>query len=81
MEFDNYINEYNPDIITGDFNSENFIEMMPYTKDNYIKTINEVTTDDGMKFDNILIKNGSKYSTKIIKSLSDHFIVIDEIEI
>lgn len=81
MEFDNYINEYNPDIITVDFNSENFIEMMPYTKDNYIKTINEVTTDDGMKFDNILIKNGSKYSTKIIKSLSDHFIVIDEIEI
>ena len=43
--------------------------------------INEVTTDDGMKFDNILIKNGSDYSEKIIKSLSDHFMVINEIEL
>lgn len=80
-EFDRFIKEYKPDIITGDFNSENYLDMMPYTKENYIKTINEITTDDGMKFDNILIKNGSNYSTKIIKSLSDHFIVIDEIEI
>ena len=34
IEFDDYIKEYTPDIITGDFNSENFINMMPYTKDN-----------------------------------------------
>ena len=81
VEFDNYINKLNPTIITGDFNSENFIEMMPYTKINYVKTINEVTTDDGMKFDNILIKNNLSYSSKIIKSLSDHFIVISEIEL
>lgn len=81
IEFDNYIKEYKPDIITGDFNSENFINMMPYTKDNYIKTINEITTNDGMKFDNILLKKGSDYSEKIIKSLSDHFMVINEIEL
>lgn len=81
MEFDNFIKKYNPDIVTGDFNSENYIEMMPYTKENYVKTIDEVTTDDGMKFDNILLKNGVNYSAKIIKSLSDHFIVIDEVEI
>lgn len=80
IEFDNYIKEYNPDIITGDFNSENFINMMNYTKDNYVKTINKITTDDGRKFDNILLKNNNIYSEKIIKSLSDHFIVINEIE-
>ena len=55
--------------------------MMPYTKEKYIKTINEITTDDGMKFDNILLKNDKKYKEKVIKSLSDHFIVINEIEI
>ena len=79
IEFDNYIKELNPTIITGDFNSENFIDMMPYTKNNYIKTINEITTDDGMKFDNILLKNNLIYRERIIKSLSDHFIVINEI--
>lgn len=80
-EFDNYIKKYKPDIITGDFNSENFIDIMPYTRDNYIKTVDEVTTTEGMKYDNILLKNNiNKYSTSVIKSLSDHFIVINEIE-
>ena len=81
IEFDNYIKEINPDIITGDFNSETYLNMMPYTKDNYIKTIDEVTTDDGMKYDNILLKKNKQYQAKIIKSLSDHYIVINEIEI
>ncbi len=80
VEFDNYIKKYNPDIITGDFNSENFIKMMPYTKENYVKTINEITTNDGMKFDNILLKN-EEYTSKVIVSLSDHFMVIDNIEL
>ena len=79
VEFDNYIKATNPDIITGDFNSENFIDMMEYTKDNYVKTINEITTDDGMKFDNILLKT-EDYTSKVIVSLSDHFMVIDNIE-
>ena len=78
LEFDNYIKELNPDILTGDFNAERFYEMMPYTKGNYIKTIDEATTEDGMKSDNILLKNGSTYSSKIIKSLSDHYIVVSE---
>lgn len=81
IEFDNIIKKYNPDIITGDFNSEFFIDMMPYTKENYIKTINEGTTDDGKKFDNILVKNNVNFYAKTIKSLSDHFIVVDEIEL
>ena len=81
IEFDNYIKDLNPNIITGDFNSENFLDMMDYTRLNYIKTIDEITTDDGMKFDNILIRNNYSYSSKIIKSLSDHFVVIVNIEI
>jgi len=81
IEFDNYIKNLNPDIITGDFNSENFIDMMMYTGNNYIKTINEVTTADGMEFDNILLKKGFNFSSKVIKSLSDHFVVINEIEL
>ena len=40
---------------------------MPYTNNTYVKTVNEVTTDDGMRFDNILIKKGVNYSAKIIK--------------
>lgn len=80
MEFDNIINEKKPDIVTGDFNAENFINMMPYTKNNYIKTIDEATTDDGKKFDNILIHNDLIYSAKVIESLSDHFIVITEVD-
>ena len=81
IEFDHYIKEYQPDIITGDFNSENFLDMMHYTKENYQKTIQDITTVDGMKFDNILLKNYINYSEKIIQSLSDHFIVINEIDI
>ena len=81
VEFDNYVKEFNPDFVTGDFNAEGFIDMMPYMRDNYIKTIDAPTTDDGKKFDNILIKNGKSYKSKIIKTLSDHFAVIDEVEI
>ena len=81
VEFDNYIEEFNPDIITGDFNSENYIDMMNYTKGSYTKTVDEVTTDDGRKFDNILLKNGINYTSKVIPSLSDHFIVVSEIDL
>lgn len=81
VEFDNYIKKYNPDVVTGDFNAENYIDMMDYTRDNYIKTIDGITTDDGKKFDNILLRGNFNYSSKIIKSLSDHFMVISDIEI
>lgn len=79
-EFDNSIKNLNPDIVTGDFNAEKFIDMMSYTNNTYIKTIEEVTTTDGMKFDNILIKKSVKYNSNIIKSLSDHYMVLTEIE-
>ena len=80
IEFYNFIKELNPDIILGDFNAEAFIDMMDYTRDNYIKTIDVPTKYDGKKFDNILLKNNN-YSSKIIKSLSDHFMIVSEIEI
>ena len=78
-EFDLAITKLQPDIITGDFNSKNFMDLMEYTRNNYIKTINEVTTVDNRMFDNILLKNNKKFCSKIIKSLSDHYMVITEI--
>lgn len=78
-EFDNIIKTNNIDIITGDFNADNFQELMPYTKENYIRTINNITTVDDKKFDDILIKNNTKHTTEIIKSVSDHFMVITTI--
>lgn len=81
IEFDDEIKKSNPDIITGDFNAENFINLMPYTKENYIKTIDKPTTDDGVKFDDLLIHDGIKYSSKIIESFSDHFMIMVEISL
>ena len=80
LEFDEVIKNNNIDIITGDFNADNFEELMPYTKENYIRTINTITTVDGKKFDDILIKNDIKYNTEIKKSVSDHYMVITTIE-
>lgn len=80
LEFDEVIKNNNVDIITGDFNADNFEELMPYTKENYIRTINTITTVDGKKFDDILIKNDIKYNTEIKKSVSDHYMVITTIE-
>lgn len=77
--FDKVIKEYNPDFVTGDFNAENFMHMMNFTSENYKRTIDAVTTVDGKKFDDILVQNNRDYKSKIIKLLSDHFIIIDEI--
>ena len=79
--FDNVIVECNADIVTGDFNAENFMNLMPKTKSLYKRTIDEITTVNNMKFDDILIYKNINYSKKIIKLLSDHFVVIDDIEI
>ena len=79
--FDNKVKEYNPDLITGDFNVDDMMSLMPYTKNNYIRTIDKITTDDGKKFDDILIHKDNNYSSYILKLLSDHFMVISVIEI
>ena len=77
--FDNIIEEYSPDIITGDFNAENFMSLMQKTSKKYKRTINSITTVDGKMFDDILILNKTNYKSKIVKLLSDHFIIIDVI--
>ena len=79
--FDNVIINNNIDIVTGDFNAENFLSLMPKTNNIYIRTINEITTVDNMKFDDILIHKDANYSKKIVKLLSDHFLVIDDLMI
>lgn len=79
-EFDNIIKVLNPDIIASDFNAENFINMMEYADNNYKKIIDEVTTVVELKFDNILISKQTNFTSKIINSLSDHFIVIVEVK-
>ena len=78
--FDEQILKYNPDVITGDFNAEDFMALMPNTKKEYIRTINDVTTVDNMKFDDILVKKDANYSTGIVKLLSDHYAVINDID-
>lgn len=80
-EFDDIIKNKNIDIITGDFNADNFMMMMDYTNTNYVRTINQVTTVDGKMFDDILLKRNQKNKPDMIKSLSDHYIVINNIKI
>ena len=53
--FNNVINMYEPTIVLGDFNTEDFSELVEEFDKRYTKTINEVTTVDDKKFDNILI--------------------------
>ena len=76
--FDNVIEKYNPNIITGDFNAENFMVLMNKTSNKYKRTINSVTTVDGKMFDDILLPKELDYESKVIKLLSDHYIIIDE---
>ena len=80
--FDEVIEKNNPDIITGDFNVEDMMSLMNTTKNSYIRTIDKVTTVEGKKLDDILIhKDKVNYSSNVLKLLSDHFMVISEIEL
>ena len=77
--FDNVISQNNLDIVTGDFNAEDFMSLMPKTSENYKRTINDETTVDGKKFDDILVHKDVDVTTKKLKLLSDHLIIIDNI--
>ncbi len=79
--FDKAISNYSPNIITGDFNAENFMDLMLNTSEKYKRTINKITTVSGRKLDDILVYNNVNVSNEVIKLLSDHFIVIAEIEL
>ena len=81
-EFDSIIKKFEPTVVTGDFNAERFYEMMDYTRENYQKGFDEVTTVDNMKFDNILTLNEkSMINQKTRKTLSDHFMLIADIKL
>ena len=79
--FDEAIINNNVDVVVGDFNANDFMNLMPKTNELYVRTINEVSTVDGMKFDDIVVKKGTNYNKKVQKLLSDHFIVVADIEI
>lgn len=81
QEFDNVINNHKPYIVTGDFNAEDFMDMMTQTSKVYKRLINEITTVDNKKFDDILIPQNALYnSKKTVKLLSDHFLIIVELK-
>ena len=79
--FDNAIEKYNPDIITGDFNVEDMMPLMRKTNNKYNRTINDITTVSGKKLDDILLHKNIKYSSHVLKLLSDHFMVITSADI
>lgn len=70
-----------PHIVLGDYNTDDFVDLVPELKNNYIRTIDAITTVDGKRFDEIMLRKGTKYSSKMIKGLSDHFMVMAEIEV
>ena len=74
------ISQYHPNVVLGDFNAEHFMDLMNDTSKNYKRIVNDVTTVDGMKFDDILVKNNICASSKIVPLLSDHFLVLAYIE-
>lgn len=76
--FDKVIKEHDPDIIFGDFDTEDFMELTP-ALNNYVKTTSEATDIDGYKLDNILLRPHILYTSKVVKLLSDHYLVQCEI--
>ena len=57
------------------------MELMDYTRNNYMKTVDKITTVDGKKFDDILVEKGKTSKSKIVKSLSDHYLIVNEIKL
>ena len=74
--FDEAISTQNPDVVTGDFNADDFMSLMPRTDAAYMRTINEITTVDGHKFDDILLRKNTTFASDIVKILSDHYLVL-----
>lgn len=74
--FDDVIERYDPDIITGDFNAEDFMSLMKKTANKYMRTIDKVTTVGGKKLDDILLRKNSEYSSNMHRLLSDHYMII-----
>jgi len=81
-EFYDIIRDYDDMVVTGDFNAENIMKLLPNADEKLTGLFGEVTTTDGKKFDNILIdKKFKMVDKKLVKSTSDHFLCIATIEI
>lgn len=81
-EFYDIIRDYNEVVVTGDFNAENIMKLLPNANERLAELFGEVTTTDGKRFDNILIdKKFKMIDKKLIKSKSDHFLCIATIKI
>ena len=58
------------------------MSLMNITNNNYIRTIDKVTTVKGKKSDDILIhKDKDSFSSNVLKLLSDHYMVVSIIEL
>jgi endonuclease/exonuclease/phosphatase family metal-dependent hydrolase len=81
-DFYKTICNYKDVIVTGDFNAENIMKLLPNAEEKLTELFGEITTTDGKKFDNILIdKKFKMIDKKLVKSVSDHFMCIATIEI
>lgn len=78
--FNAVISKNLPTVVTGDFNAENFVELTEELSSKYKRTINDITTVDGKSFDDICVLKDTEFDSKMIKLLSDHYIVITTIK-
>lgn len=74
--FNDVLKTFKPDYVIGDFNTEDYMDLVEELKDNYSKTVNAVSTVDGKSFDEVLVKKGIETKVETIKLLSDHFLEI-----
>jgi|GEM_PF-1953434 len=81
-EFNDIIRGYDNVVVTGDFNAENIMKLLPNSNEKLDEIFGEITTTDGKKFDNILIdKKFKMLDKKLIESMSDHFLCVANIKI
>ena len=77
--FDDLIAEKQPDVVTGDFNVLDFMKLMPKLANDYRRTIDDVTTVDGKKIDDIVVRKDASCESRQLKTLSDHNCIIGEL--
>lgn len=75
---DKEITKIKPEVITGDFNCEDYMDLLPVTNSKYTKVFDDITTTDNHKYDDILLFNNTEHTNKMIKLSSNHFMLIVE---
>lgn len=77
---DKEITKIKPEVITGDFNCENYMDFLRVTDMKYFKAFDEVTTIDNQKYDDVLLPKNTNYDKKTIKLSSNHLMLIIDIK-